>query len=382
MNFKFYLPSKIIVGQESLQSLVEDLNSQNYKSVALVFDHNIASHPLLVALQESLAKTGISVLAKAVSVAEPTYAYLESFREGFMDSGVQAVVGVGGGSTLDTAKAVAVLVNNRNPAIFYRGFDRMTESVLPVYACPTTAGTGSEITPNASFVDGATKKKLGINGESIRPTAAYLHPGFIMTCPQKPAAYAAIDALVHAIEAFAARKCTPPARMFAQTALPLLLENMVSAIKGKNPEAVEKVFWASLLAGSAMMHSGTGPVAALSYPLGVHGKVPHGLAGAVFLLQMMRWNVARGYHGYGQLVPNGNAVGSDRDNSLQLIESLENVWRKLDIPTNAGVVGFKRGDIDLYLADLRELRGAIDQNPIPVTEEDLRKILLEQSDAI
>lgn len=376
MNFQFFLPTKIHFGQDSLGCLVKDIESQGYERVALVYDHNLSGHPLLSVLHGDLDLAKITVHAKAVQIAEPTYTYLDSFREDFMDSGVQAVVGVGGGSTLDIAKALAVLVNNREPAIFYRGFDRMTEPVLPVYACPTTAGTGSEITPNASFVDEAAKKKLGINGEAIRPKAAYLHPGFIMTCPEKPAAYAAIDALVHAIEAFAAHKCTLPARMFAQMAVALLLENLVPAVKEKNPEAVENVFWASLLAAAAMMHSGTGPTAALSYPLGVHGKVPHGLAGAVFLLQVLRWNVSKGYHGYGAFMETEQDCKNPKERSLALIKILSGIWNDLDIPLSAGAVGLKKEDIELYLVDLQELRGAIDQNPVPMQEDDLRELLL------
>lgn len=375
MNFQLYLPTKIHFGQESLAQLVLDIESGGYKKIALVYDHNLSGHPLLVELQNNLSDKNLKVLAKPVDVAEPTYAFLDTYREAFMGSSVQVVIGVGGGSTLDTAKAVAVLVNNKESAITYRGFDKMTEPVLPVYACPTTAGTGSEITPNASFVDSVARKKLGINGEAIRPKAAYLHPGFIMTCPQKPATYAAIDALVHAIEAFAAKKCTPPARMLAVTAVNLLVKNLVPAVKEKKPTAVEEVFWASLLAGAAMMHSGTGPTAAFSYPLGVHAKTPHGLAGAVFLLQVMEWNVSKGYHGYGELLGSELTSHIPEENTLKLLEILRDIWQQLEIPKNAAATGFKKEDLDLYLADLRELRGAIDQNPVPMQEDDLRELL-------
>lgn len=374
MNFRFYLPTDIHFGQDSLEHLVHDIETGGFGHIAIVYDHNIANHPLLSWVLGKL-KTKTMVTAQAVQKAEPTYDFLDSFREHFMDRGIEAVVGIGGGSTLDTAKAMAVLVHNREPAVAYRGFNRMTEPVLPVFACPTTAGTGSEITPNASFIDGKTKKKLGINGEAIRPRSAYLHPGFIITCPTKPAAYAAIDALVHAIEAFAAQKATPPSRMFARTAVALLVENIVPSIKEKKIEAVENVFWASLLAAVAMMHSGTGPTAALSYPLGVHGKVPHGLAGAVFLPQVMQWNVAHGYQGYGNLLETEH-IGDSQSRSLDLVNMLTDIWRSLDIPEKAGEVGFTRGDIDLYLADLGELRGAIDQNPLPMTDADLRELLL------
>ena len=240
MEFSFFVPTRIHFGSCSLATLVNDLKAGGYERIGLVYDHNLSSHELLKNLIMDIG--GIAeVVEGPVTFAEPTYRMLDTYRQTFMGSDIQAVVGVGGGSALDTAKAIAVLVNNKEPALAYRGFDKMTEPVLPVYAVPTTAGTGSEITPNASFVDDGAKKKLGINGEAICPKGAYLNPGFIVTCPVKPATYAAIDALVHAVEAYAAKKATPIAQMFAREAINLVLNNVVEAVE-KDLAAIEKVF--------------------------------------------------------------------------------------------------------------------------------------------
>ena len=372
MEFSFLVPTKIHFGTRALEFLVEDLEKAGYGRIGLVFDNNLADHALLLALRERLGQR-CTLVESPVTFAEPTYKLLDTYRQAFMASGIEAVVGVGGGSTLDTAKAVAVLVNNKQPAIAYRGFDKMTEPVLPVYAVPTTAGTGSEITPNASFVDDDVNKKLGINGEAIRPKGAYLHPGFIATCPEKPATYAAIDALVHAVEAFAAQKATPMARLLAREAITRVLDNIVAAVKDKNMAAIENVFMGSLLAGMAMMHSGTGPAAALSYPLGVHLKVPHGLAGGIFLPQLMRWNVERGYDGYADLMA---TTGIDKKaQATMVVEKFSAAWKLLQVPAKASQVGLKESDLPHFLTDLQDLRGAIDQNPIPITDDDLHDIL-------
>jgi alcohol dehydrogenase len=372
MDFSFFVPTKIQFGSEALAVLVSDLKTAGYRKIGLVYDNNLASHPHLEKLRQDIAIFA-TVIDGPVTFAEPTYKILDNYRQSFMGSNIQAVVGVGGGSSLDTAKAVAVLVNNKKPAIAYRGFDKMTEPVLPIYAVPTTAGTGSEITPNASFVDDEAQKKLGINGEAIRPCGAYLDPGFIITCPEKPSTYAAIDALVHAVEAFAAKKSTPMAQLFAREAVHLVLGNIVDAVQAKNVSAIEKVFMGSLLAGMAMMHSGTGPAAALSYPLGVHLKVPHGLAGGIFLPQLMRWNVERGYYGYAGL--SGTTSGDDKLQAERMVEKFFGIWGRLNIPSQANTVGLRDTHIAPFLVDLGELRGAIDQNPIAITEDDLRNIL-------
>lgn len=374
MQFTFSLPTRIYFGRDSLEHLLKDLESAGYARIGLVFDNNLSAHSLLVSLKKKLHSIA-DVVASPVTFSEPTYRILDAYRKAFMDSGIEAVVGVGGGSTLDTAKAIGVLVTNKQPAIAYRGFDKMTEPVLPIYAVPTTAGTGSEVTPNASFVDDQAMKKLGINGEAIRPRGAYLHPGFIATCPEKPATYAAIDALVHAVEAYAARIATPLARIFAREAVSLILPNIVRSVKEKEPEAIEKVFLGSLLAGIAMMHSGTGPAAALSYPLGVRLKVPHGLAGGIFLPHIMRWNVERGYSGYADLLGANQNQDDPRTRAALLVEKFYKVWGTLGVPDKAKDVGLKESDLNAFLDDLRELRGAIDQNPVPITDIDLRMII-------
>jgi len=360
---------------DALTQLAQSIRNRGYKKIGLVIDHNLLSHPLCEQTLESLGQIS-DIREEAVTIAEPTYSYLDEFRKNFMETGIEAVVGIGGGSALDVAKAVAVLVNNKNPSVDYRGFDRMTEPVLPVYTVPTTAGTGSEITPNASFVDKSTNKKLGINGEAIRPREAFLHPGFIKTCPEKPAVYAAIDALVHAIEAFAARKATMMSRMFSREAVSLLLPNIKASAIDKNEAAIEKVFMGSLLAGMAMMHSGTGPAAALSYPLGVHLDVPHGLAGGIFLPQIMHLNVKRGYYGYADMVPHPkDSDDSGKQDALRVAMRISQLWNDLGIPDSAALLGFSAEHLEIFMSDLEELRGAIDQNPVELSAEDLMEIL-------
>jgi alcohol dehydrogenase len=372
-EFTFFIPTKIHFGTSALDSLVREVKEAGYKRLGLVYDRNLSGHELLDGLVRNLESITETVGAP-VTFSEPTYSDLDRYCQAFRGTEIQAVVGVGGGSVLDTAKAVAVLMHNKGPAIAYRGFDRMTEPVLPVYAVPTTAGTGSEITPNASFVDDESKKKLGINGEAIRPKGAYLHPGFIITCPEKPAAYAAMDALVHAVEAYAAKKANHVARMFGREAVRLVLGNMVDAVKSRQPDAIEQVFMGSLLAGMAMMHSGTGPAAAFSYPLGVHHRIPHGLAGGIFLPHVMRWNIEHGYYGYADLLES-HVSGDVKERALYVLNRVSDVWNTLDIPQKAGEIGLTESDIPIFLSDLEELRGAIEQNPVNITDKDLRDML-------
>ena len=377
MEFNFYTGTKIYFGKQCFADLLNTLRKLNFNKLGIVVDNNLVNLSITEELTLNIKELASVVMAE-VAIAEPTYRYLEEIRQPFMGSNIEAVVGIGGGSTLDTAKAIAVLVNNREKAITYRGFDKMTEQVLPVIAIPTTAGTGSEVTPNASFVDDEIQKKLGINGEAIRPKYAFLNPAMLESCPKSAAISAGIDALVHAVEAFAAKKATYFSRMYSKEAVGLLVNNLENAIIKRDKQATEKIFLGSLFAGIAMMNSGTGPAAAFSYPLGVHKKVPHGFAGGVFLPGIMEWNVRNGYYEYGEFTPfifKQTPSTSQEESARHVVQRFKDLWNNLKVPVDLRKYGFCEEDIDLFVSDILELKGALEQNPIEIGEREIRKFL-------
>lgn len=377
MKFEFYMGTKIYFGKDCFAHLNTVLSKLECSKVGVVVDQNLKELELTKKLIGDISGIVESLIVE-VTVVEPTYRYLEIFREAFMGSDIEAIIGIGGGSALDTAKAVAVLVNNKEKATAYRGFDKMMEPVLPVIAIPTTAGTGSEVTPNASFVDDEINKKLGINGESIRPKYAFLDPAMLESCPKDAAISAGIDALVHAVEAFAAKKASYYSRMYSKEAVGLLINNLENAIIKRDTQAMEKIFLGSLFAGIAMMNSGTGPAAAFSYPLGVHKKVPHGFAGGVFLPGLMEWNVRNGFYEYGEFAPfifGQTPLTSQEENARHVVQRFKDLWNNLKVPIDLRKYGFCAEDINLFVPDILELKGALEQNPIEIGERDIRKLL-------
>jgi len=377
MDFSFCMNTRIYFGNECFGILLSILKEEQYSKMGVLIDHNIIHLPITQTLVAGLEEMTDIVIFE-VAVAEPTYRYLEEGRKPFMGSGIEGVIGIGGGSTLDTAKAIAVLVNNKESAVSYRGFDKMTEPVLPVFAVPTTAGTGSEVTPNASFVDDELNKKLGINGEAIRPKYTFLNPAMLESCPKDAAISAGIDALVHAVEAFTAKKASYFSRMYSKEAIGLLINNLESAILKGDKQAMENVFLGSLFAGIAMMNSGSGPAAAFSYPLGVHKKVPHGFAGGVFLPGIMKWNVRNGYYGYSEfstIICKQNSLTSQKDGAEHVVQRFQNLWNNLKVPVDLRKYGFCEEDIDLFVSDILELKGALEQNPVEIGEREIRKFL-------
>lgn len=372
--FDFSLKTKVKFGCGVRKFILDILKTEKWNHVGLVCDHNLMQNHDIVALIYSLENAVVRLIKAECSISEPTYDSLDNVRGQFTDPDLQVIIGIGGGSALDMAKAMAVLVHNKKPAIDYRGFDKMTELVLPIIAVPTTAGTGSEVTPNASFIDSQAKKKLGINGEAVRPTYAFLDPELTLSCPKGPTISAGVDSVVHAVEAFAAKKTNCMARLFAVEgfrrvfeALPLLADDL------DNITLREEVMYGAFLSGIALMHSGTGPAAAMSYSMSVHYHVPHGLGGGVFLPYVIDHNIRAGYKGYADLY-NPNKLETNCAQEFLLTEIRER-WEKFQIPQNLNKLGIKQADIGLITDETMQLKGALDQNPIPFYETEISSVL-------
>ena len=372
--FDFYLNTKVKFGCDRRQFLTEIIRKEKWSRIGVVVDHNLLGLPIIKELIDQLQRSTDFLVVGKCSISEPTYEALENMRPQFSEPTLQAVIGIGGGSAMDMAKAMAVLVHNRRPAIEYRGFDKMTEPVLPVIAIPTTAGTGSEVTPNASFIDSREKKKMGINGEAVRPCYAIIDPELTLSCPKGPTISAAVDSMVHAAEAYAAKKTNSIARLFAGegfrrvfNALPQLINDL------ENIDLRQEVMYGAFLSGIALMHSGTGPAAAMSYPLGVHYKVPHGLGGGIFLPYVIEHNISHGYVDYVGLYD--KIEGYKIETAQDFIERLFRLWDQLDIPKDLSFCGLQKSGVDFFIKETMELKGALDQNPVPFGASEVKKIL-------
>ena len=377
--FEFSLPTQVFFGSGSRNRIVPALAKRDWRRVGLVIDQNLVDLAPIRGLVESVEERADTLVQGLCDVSEPTYEDLDRIRVRYEGHDLDAIIGIGGGSTLDVAKGMAVLVHNREPALTYRGSDRMSGPVLPVVAVPTTAGTGSEVTPNASFVDRPGKRKMGINGEAVRPHLAFLDPELTLTCPPRATLSAAVDSVVHGTEAYVARKSASLARLLALEGLRSVLGSLPTVMERPwDLQARVGVMYGAFLSGLALMHSGTGPAAALSYPLGVHFGVPHGIGGALFLPQVARLNVELGFTGYAPLyraLPGAETGSSDDEAAQGFVDRLSTAWRELGVPDDLSAYGVGGEHADLIVADTLELTGALDQNPLGFGEKEIRLVL-------
>ncbi|MDA0748498.1 MAG: iron-containing alcohol dehydrogenase, partial [bacterium] len=219
----------------------------------------------------------------------------------------------------------------------------------------------------------------GINTQVYVPILALMDPYMTVSCPKSVTVSSGMDALVHAVESSVARGGTPASRMYSREAFKLVLPNLpIVAQEPDNLEARSAMQLGAFYAGIALMNGGGGITGALSYPLGVLFKVPHGLAGGIFLSTVSRFNAERGAAQYGDfydLIEGRPALTDPKKRALVVCDVLDELTEQLDLPRSLKMFGVSEPDLDALAEQTFLLAGAIEQNPVAVTGEDVRNIL-------
>jgi alcohol dehydrogenase len=388
-SFEFHLRTNLIFGAGSALALAKRLHGMHHRRIGVVVDPAMESSAYVREVLEGIRDQAFEDVRTWIYDVrgEPDYDSLDrvipAFRNPEGAPAVDCFVGIGGGSVIDFAKGLATLATNPGQAILYRGFPEGLSPSLPVIALPTTAGTGSEVTYNAVFIDRREKRKLGINTPSNFPALAILDPNLIASCPPPVLVSSGIDSLVHAIESYGAKGSNPVTRIFAREAIARTYPAL-SRVLGERGDLtlLANLQLGAYLAGISLMNSGSGPAGALSYPLGVHFRVPHGLAGGVFLPLLVGHNVDRGFD-YSELhdaiCPGEEGAGKERKNR-DFAGLLAALCRNLGIPRDLGAFGVNRGNVAPLLRDIETLGGAFAQNPVEFTVEDGKRMVLAMID--
>jgi len=282
---------------------------------------------------------------------------------------------------MDLAKGIAILMKNPKDGLSYRGFNKVENQGIPLCAFPTTAGTGSEVTWTASFVDTKEGKKLGINGRYVAPICGVLEPELLVTCPNSIMISAGLDALVHSVEAITAKSNNSITRYIGEKAFSLVFNNLSQSIADPlNLELKERLLLGAYLAGVAMMNAGGGPASGVSYPIGVYYKVPHGIAGGVFLGNIFKQNIEKGYQGYRPLIKELTGLGNEYSSielNTMFLKIYDDFFSEIGGPTNLnewGIVNEKQINHIVKLTMEQRLENLM-LNPLPYGEDDLRYLL-------
>jgi len=385
-QIEFNLKTKTKFGVRTATNLGRYLKELSFKKIGIIIDPGVYSLEYMKEILGNIKEEGVSKVKvwEYNLNAEPDYDSLDKIKLYFWDRNskpvVDCFVGIGGGSVIDFAKGLSTLVVNPGKAITYRGFPTNIKPSLPTIAVPTTAGTGSEVTYNAVFIDWRDKKKLGINTIYNFPVLAILDPILTLGCPKSVTISSGMDALVHTLESYASCRSNPLTKIFAKGAFNLIFNNLHKVLD--DPKSIEiraNLQLGAYLAGISLMNSGSGPTGALSYPLGVHFEVPHGLAGAVFLPYIVKHNVEKGYD-YSELydlIENTDKSINSKEKKQLFPKKLGELCNKLGVPSTLRVFNVDENNIGILLKETEHLYEAFAQNPTPFSVEDGKRLLMK-----
>ncbi|WP_435098100.1 iron-containing alcohol dehydrogenase [Candidatus Pelagibacter bacterium nBUS_27] len=294
---------------------------------------------------------------------EPTYDSLRNNLAKVKKMKFDLIVGVGGGSCMDTAKAIAVLIKNKGDPIIYRGFNKIKKKGVPTICVPTTAGTGSEATCNASFVDKKTNYKMGINGKYMFPTISILDGETTLSCPKLAIVGAATDALVHIFEAYTSKKNNKFTDIVSEIGFKYIIKSILD-LKNKKGNLNKRLdlLKGAYLGGIAVMKSSGGVASSVSYPLSVFYGVPHGIGGGIFLLYVAKYNCSKKYDKYKYLAKHTKL--NKKINSIELINYLEKIFERLDVPKKLNNFGINKKDYKKLVLIMKKQQKGFDQNPV------------------
>jgi alcohol dehydrogenase class IV len=324
----------------------------------------------------SLEASGITVSVFDEVEADPSRATLMKAVETGRATGATGVVGFGGGSSLDVAKLAALLIGSGEDLDEAWGVAQAKGPRLPLVLVPTTSGTGSEVTP-VSIITVGEEEKRGVSSPVILPDIALLDAELTLGLPPSITAATGVDAMVHAIEAYASKNANnnPLSKMLAKQALQLLGANIETAVNdGKDLEARSAMLLGSMLAGQAFANSPVAAVHALAYPIGGTFHVPHGLSNALVLPHVLRFNAPEAAHLYAEIAadafPKLTGEQGAQDVCAAFIEELEGLSKRLGMQTKLREVSIGEGDLAKMAADAMKQQRLLVNNPREVGEAD------------
>jgi len=347
------------------------------EDILFVTDPGMVATGLVGQVVDNLRAAGLRVTVFDQVQADPPEAVILQAAD--VARVVSGVVGFGGGSSLDVAKLVALLAASRQPLAEAYGIGNAKGPRLPLVLVPTTAGTGSEVTPISIVTTGASEK-MGVVSPIILPDVAVLDPELTLGLPAHVTAATGIDAMVHAIEAYASanRNNNPVSRALAVEALRLMGRVLQRAVDTPGDiEARSDMLLGSMLAGQAFANSPVAAVHALAYPIGGHYKVPHGLSNALVLPHVLRFNAEVAPQAYADLLPHVfpevSAEGVD-DAAMKFVEGMAALSRACGLQQNLRDMGVKKEALPMLARDAMNQTRLLVNNPRPVDEAAALKI--------
>lgn len=356
------------------------------KRALVVTDERLAGDADFRAVVAQVEAAGLSVRVDGSTLPDVPVESAVASAEAARDFAPDVVVGVGGGSCLDMAKCVAVLLSHGGKPQDYYGEFMVPGPVMPLIAVPTTAGTGSEVTPVAVLSDAGRQLKVGISSPHIIPTVSICDPDLTLTCPPTLTAIAGADALTHAIEAFSAIRRAPTPGLaqervfvgknatsdhFALTAIGLLWEGLeLACTDGGNAEARARVMMGATMAGLAFGVAGTAAAHAIQYPVGALTHTAHGAGVACLMPYVMAWNAT-------EIGPELDQIATTigLQSGAEVIPAIAALFGRIGIPRTLRDLGLAEDRLGWVAEQSCGIARLIQNNPRPLPPEEMRRLV-------
>ncbi|KAF0215451.1 MAG: alcohol [Geobacteraceae bacterium] len=372
---KFEVP-EIIFGRGLLSQIGSCARRLGGHKVFLVSDQGLFHAGWVDKVMHSLMEAGLSFIYYDQITCNPKDVEIEEGAREYFRHGADVIVGLGGGSAMDAAKGIAILVSNGGRIRDYKGPDKIIRPLPPLVLCPTTCGTGSDVSQFAVISDTELRCKMTIMSRCVAPDISLTDPDTLETLPDEFVCTTATDALSHAMEAFFSVASTSLTDVHAIKAMRLLTKSLVNAVRERTPDDLENLSRASLHAGMAFSNSLLGIVHALAHPIGGLYDANHGSVNAILLPEVLRYDIpvvteklpelawGLGHTGKGETSSSGEMVQ----------DTVETLLDAIGAPRSLRSIGVVREDIpDLARKALKDV--CIVTSPREADEQDLIRIL-------
>jgi len=366
------------MGPGAIGQIAQEVRALKAEKVLFVTDKGVIEAGLIKPAQEALEESEIKHAVFDGVEPDPRYEIVADCLEMIRNEKADIIVGFGGGSPIDIAKAAAIVATNGGPIAEYFGIDLIPKPGLPTLMVPTTAGTGSEVTPIAILSDEGEKLKKGIVSPYLFPSVALLDPQLTLGLPPNITAATGMDALIHAIEAYTSVNATDITDLLAFRALELLYDNIRTAYaNGNNYQARSSMMEGSLLAGMAFANAGVTAVHAFAYPIGAEFHIPHGVANTLMLPHVMHFNVLGNVSKFAPIARAFGLQTQGLDNLRMAemgVEAIERLAEDLRVPKHLAEFGITENDIPGLAEGVMKVTRLLANNPREITLEDANEI--------
>lgn len=378
--FRFIHRADVAFGKNRASEISDELASLGVERPMIVTDPTLpevgVTDPIVTALEEN----GVEYYLYDEVEPNPRIGTVENGAEVLSDEGCDGVIGVGGGSSMDTAKAISGLATNGGDYADYEGQGNLDTDPHPIITVPTTIGTGSEVTPFTVITDPDRDEKIGVGDPKLIPDVALLDPMLLKSLPSAVAASTGMDCLTQSVMAYLSTNSNPITDALTIAAVEMISENLPAAVSKKDVDALMNMQLATTIEGTGFMNAGLGLVHSMSHPVSAHYDTPHGVTNGVILPSVLRYNRIAREEKYADLA---EAMGVDtrsmstREASKRFIEEVEDLSSAVGIPSGLSELGVEED----YLPNLAEAAATRPDtsrnkstNPRTSTEEDILEI--------